>query len=134
MILAGGSERFSGVTSCGGTPLTENDMEHVLRVTNGIERKISSIFGTDDLTGDGLGDLVAIYENTTTRAGKAQLFAGGEGWEDISVSADFTMQAKTDTFLFNGAPVHLGNTGVPNLVFPSDFDGTSVRILTVPGY
>ena len=78
--------------------------------------------------------LLAIYENTTTNAGKAQLFAGGEGWEDISVSADFTMQAKTDTFLFNGAPVHLGNTGVPNLVFPSDFDGTSVRILTVPGY
>ena len=109
-------------------------MARVLRVTNGNDRKISSIFATDDLTGDGLGDLVANYENTATYAGKAQIFAGGEGWDAISTSTDFTMQAKTNTFLYQGAAVDLGNTGVPSLVFPSDFGGTSVRILTVPGY
>jgi len=138
LVLAGSAERFSGSDGrCGLTALQEDDVEHVLRAVGGgdaSELAIQSATAVDDITGDGIGDLLVVADNFDNNAGKAILIAGGEGWEAVSDTPFFTMQARGGTYLHQGAAVDLGNSGVPSLVFPSSYDDHSLRVLTVPGY
>ena len=135
LLFQGGAERFSSDTGhCGLDPLEPSDADSSLKVPGGGSESRSSSHATalDDVTGDGIDDLMVVVRVSSGSAGKAAVFAGDPAGVDESHS--FLVQAVNGTYLHQGVGVDLGGTGVPSLVFPSSHSTTSLRVLSVEGY
>ena len=132
-LIGGGlGFRADELTDCGVPDPTAGDAVLELDASTDFMDALAAS-GIDDVTGDGINDLLVTSGDDNTTSGVVEVFAGGTGWEEISRSPVFTIRSSPE--LHTAAGVDLYRTTVPSIAVPYlGASGPTVSIFTVDGF